>query len=103
MMDMIGSLKLEYGKVSLIYKILDDEGYGYERYDRDELNRLHTRQLLKILRNTYAWEYDSWGSKLQIAIEQYRNDIKKVLSTREHIPNKIESKLIRKQKIKRGV
>ena len=103
MMGIIGSLKIEYGRASLIYKILDDEGYGYERYDRDELNRLHTRQLLKILRNTYAWEYDSWGGKLHIAIEQYRNDIKKVLSTREHIPNKIESKLIRKQKIKRGV
>ena len=34
-------------------------------------------------------------------IEQYRKNIKRVLSTRNHIPNKKESKLIRKERIKR--
>ena len=101
-MGMIGLLKIGYGKVNLMYKILDEEGYGYECYKPSELHELKTRQLLKLLRSTYSWDY-AFGSILKDRIEEYQLDIKHVLATREHIPNKIESKIIRKQRKLRGV
>lgn len=44
---------------------------------------------------------DKGDKKFKEGVEEYRKNIKKVLSTREHIPNKKESKLIRKERIKR--
>lgn len=87
----------------LVVEIFDNHPVGYEVYTVEELNNLATRQLLKILRSTYAWDYDINYPTAYEDIQKYRNNIKYILSTREHIPNKIESKLIRKQKIKRGV
>ena len=69
----------------------------------EQLKNLKTRQLLNLLHNTYHWG-DSyyWISEDWKDLERYRMIIKKELATREHIPNKIESKLIRKERIKKG-
>lgn len=70
--------------------------------DRVEMEHRPTRQLLKELRDTYrAWDYD-WNSEDEAALHEYRATLKAVLATREHIPNKQESKAIRKAKKKRG-
>lgn len=45
---------------------------------------------------------NKFEKQLKEGVEEYRKNIKKVLSTREHIPNKKESKLIRKERIKRN-
>ena len=69
----------------------------------EQLKNLKTRQLLNLLHSTYHWG-DSyyWKSEDWKDLERYRMIIKKELATREHIPNKIESKLIRKARIKKG-
>ena len=72
-------------------------------YSLNELQKLKTRQLLKELRNTYSmgcpycWEESDWQG-----LRGYRIIIKSVLATREHIPNKQESKAIRKARKKKG-
>ena len=72
-------------------------------YSSDELQKLKTRQLLAELRKThtmscpYCWEDEDWEG-----LKSYRVCIKTVLATREHIPNKIESKAIRKARKKKG-
>lgn len=67
-----------------------------------EMEHKHTRQLLAELRRTYyAWDYD-WTEEDEKANETYRTQLKAVLATREHIPNKKESKAIRKARIKKG-
>jgi hypothetical protein len=43
-----------------------------------------------------------WGSEEWKKVWDYQKRIKAVLATREHIPNKQESKAIRKAKIKKG-
>ena len=73
-----------------------------EIFSEEQMRNMHTRQLLAHLRNTYSWgEYDwtheDWNSK-----EIYQARIKAELATREHIPNKIESKKIRIAKKKKG-
>ncbi len=68
-----------------------------------DIKTSHTKQLLQRLRSSYkmgceyCWEKEDW-EKLYC----YRNLIKAELSTREHIPNKKESKAIRKARIKKG-
>lgn len=75
----------------------------YKIYSFDELQNLKTRQLLKELNNTrhwgcsYCWTKEDWRD-----LSFYQTMIKEVLATREHIPNKKESKLIRRMKIKKG-
>lgn len=75
----------------------------YKIYSSDELQNLKTRQLLKELNSTrhwgcsYCWTKEDWRD-----LSFYQMMIKKVLATREHIPNKKESKQIRKMKIKKG-
>ena len=70
--------------------------------NRIEMEHRPTRQLLQKLRDTYrAWGYD-WGSEDEAALLTYRATLKSVLATREHIPNKQESKAIRKAKKKKG-
>ena len=78
------------------------DGLIYDLYTKEELESFKTRQLLRILRSTHSLDWN-WGQESQTVVENYRNLIKQILSTREHIPNKIESKNIRKMKIKRGV
>ena len=73
-------------------------------YSLNELQKMKTRQLLAELHNTYSmgcpycWEDADWQGQ-----RNYKEIIKSVLVTREHIPNKQESKAIRKAKIKKGV
>lgn len=71
-----------------------------------DIENMHTKQLLRLLRSLYSvdncWEYT--GDKfIKICKEhdEFRSIIKLELSKREHIPNKKESKKIRKQKIVR--
>ena len=72
-------------------------------YSFEELQKLKTRQLLKELNDTrswgcpYCWTKDDWRD-----LSFYQTMIKEVLATREHIPNKIESKQLRKARIKKG-
>ncbi len=75
---------------------------GYMAYTHEELIKLRTRQLLKALRSTYGWDYGPYGGYGHSSVEDYRNNIKAILSTREHIPNKQESKAIRKLRKKKG-
>lgn len=81
-------------------------------WNRSELEKLHTRQLLQ-------WSYRSGGTGMldyncspdyckecEACFETVRQNkalVKEILATREHIPNKQESKVLRKQKIKQGV
>ena len=78
-------------------------GFDYEILTDDELQKLKTRQLLSLLRSSrkmgcpYCWRSEEWNK-----VWDYQKRIKAVLATREHIPNKQESKAIRKAKIKKG-
>ena len=68
-----------------------------------QLQHMHTRQLLKELKNTRSWGDYDWTDEDWLDLDTYRTTLKSVLATREHIPNKIESKRIRKARIKKGV
>ena len=67
------------------------------------MKNLKTRQLLAHLRYTYRWGDYDWEDADYSAKKAYQARVKAKLATREHIPNKIESKQIRKARIKRGV
>ena len=75
---------------------------------REELEKLHTKQLLRlrIQRIDYPsgiCDYGScpyWKGCLQ-EYDNYHALIKEILATRPHIPNKQESKAIRKANIKK--
>jgi hypothetical protein len=73
-------------------------------YTPEEMKKLHTRQLLGELKHTYhcacayCWKDSDWKQ-----LDNYKAQLKQELATREHIPNKQESKAIRKAKIKKGV
>lgn len=69
----------------------------------EQMKNLKTRQLLAHLRHTYHWGDYDWEDADYEAKKAYQARIKVELATREHIPNKIESKRIRKARIKRGV
>ncbi len=70
----------------------------------EQIKKAHTRQLLGELRGTYhcgcpyCWKDSDWDE-----LRNYKNELKQELATREHIPNKKESKAIRKARIKKGV
>ena len=72
-------------------------------YTPEQMKNLKTRQLLKILRSTYSWgcthcwEESDWDD-----LKCYRAQLKTELATREHIPNKVESKAIRKARKQKG-
>lgn len=74
---------------------------------REELEKFHTKQLLKFrIHSTYPCSNDIQCPhyiECTRALEQERDLIKEILSTRPHIPNKEESKRIRKERIKKGV
>ena len=69
---------------------------------RIQMDYMHTRQLIRELRRTYGvYDYD-WTTEDELALLEYQSTLKAVLATREHIPNKKESKALRKAKIKKG-
>ena len=72
-------------------------------FTEEQMKNLKTRQLLAHLRHTYRWGDYDWEDADYEAKKAYQARIKVELATREHIPNKIESKRIRKARIKRGV
>jgi hypothetical protein len=73
-----------------------------QHWSPEEMRTKHTRQLLNELRRmNYAYEYD-WTEEDIQAVHEYRIQLKAELATREHIPNKIESKAIRKARKKKG-
>ena len=74
-----------------------------EILSEEQMKNLKTRQLLAHLRHTYRWGDYGWEDVDYSAKKAYQARIKAELATREHIPNKIESKRIRKARIKRGV
>jgi hypothetical protein len=62
------------------------------------LQTMHTRQLIWLLRGTYcrsAW-WEGWEAAHYD--EPTYEEIKAVLRTREHIPNKAEARKIRKER-----
>lgn len=83
----------------------------YSNKDIEVLHTLHTKQLLNMRNSNYKHsEYcadmcdrHSAECRLCIGNQQYNKEqIKQILDTREHIPNKQESKALRKERIKRG-
>lgn len=70
-----------------------------ERNTSDVLKTFHTRHLLGIMRslrkNLSSNDYMDY-----IMLMEYKDRVKEVLSTREHIPNKLESKRIRQLRAK---
>lgn len=73
---------------------------------RDELEKLHTKQLLRSrVHTTYPCSTDiqcPHYKECKRALKEEQALIKEILATREHIPNKQESKMLRKERIKRG-
>lgn len=68
----------------------------------EQMKGLKTRQLLAHLRSTYRWGDYCWGDEDFAAMRAYRERVKAELATREHIPNKTESKRIRIARKKKG-
>ena len=62
-----------------------------------------TRQILAHFRSLrsigddWSWEDADWDEE-----HEYQALVKSVLDTREHIPNKLESKMLRKARKKKG-
>lgn len=72
-------------------------------YTPEQMSKMNTRQLLAHLRSTYSWGCtECWGKPDWGELSCYRVQIKAELATREHIPNKIESKQIRIARKKKG-
>jgi len=71
-----------------------------EKNTKELLSKLHSLRITASELDEKE-HLDKIYKKLKEGVEEYRKNIKKVLSTRKHIPNKKESKLIRKERIKR--
>ena len=75
-------------------------------YKDEELEQKHTKQLLNKLRAVRLSQCETYSCKHWEECEKNREYnislLKEFLSHREHIPNKQESKAIRKAKIKKG-
>jgi hypothetical protein len=71
----------------------------------ESLETLHTKQLLRLLNSVRAnhdrlmTRYIELGQTMRLCEDQL-HEIRKVLGTREHIPNKQEAKAIRQEKMK---
>ena len=85
---------------------------NYEEYTIDEIGKWNTPQLLSHFGNIRAYRQNAltlmeykqeqlkeaeWSVKLY---DNYISQLKEILSTREHIPNKEEAKVIRQQQAK---
>jgi hypothetical protein len=68
---------------------------------KEHLESLRTRQLMALLDDarTCGWCYEYVGGK-EVQIDHA--DIKAVLDTREHIPNKQEAKALRRENARKG-
>jgi hypothetical protein len=79
-----------------------------KKLTREYLESFHTKQLIKILRaqslniTLTCKDYCNNVSLCSSITKQNCELIKDILKTRPHIPNKMESKKIRKDKIKKG-
>ena len=68
----------------------------------EQMKNMKTRQLLAHLRHTNCWGDYVWTSDDCAAKAAYQARVKAELATREHIPNKMESKRIRIARKKKG-
>ena len=68
----------------------------------EQIKNMHTRQLLAHLRQTYRWGDYDWTLNDCAAKSAYQARVKAELATREHIPNKLESKKMRIARKKKG-
>ena len=73
-----------------------------EILSEEQIKNLKTRQLLGHLRRTYRWGDYDWEDADYSAKKAYQARVKAELATREHIPNKMESKRIRIARKKKG-
>ena len=73
------------------------------------LAKIHTRELLRLLRLSYVTCTECDGFCGAVTKKQYDNlhkwqyKLRKELSTREHIPNKVESRALRIARKKSGI
>ncbi len=80
-----------------------------EKLNKQECEKLHTKQLLNKLRDFTAnppFKCMGFCTNYNKCVKTHEHNIslvKEILSTREHVLNKQESKALRKEKIKRGV
>jgi len=65
------------------------------------LNGLHTKQLLQ-LRDRIQASGDTLYHVEEAGLDVTKEEVKHVLATREHVPNKQEARLIRQEKAKGG-
>ena len=84
----------------------------WDEYSKEEIEKWNTRELITHFGNIRAYRQnclsivDEREDQLKEAIltlsllENYMDRMKDVLSTREHIPNKQEAKVIRQEKAK---
>ncbi len=93
-------------KAGLIYSILLDIPTGREL---SNLERLHTKTLMRFLKVFQSLpQYNHYEHEIHYKYIQFdhgdqviltsRDQVKAVLDTREHVPNKQEAKLKRQQK-----
>ena len=68
----------------------------------EQIQYAHTKQLLKELRKTYKYPDYDWTDEDYQELKIHQINLKNELAKREHIPNKKESKMLRKEKIKKG-
>ena len=73
-----------------------------EILSEEQMKNMKTRQLLVHLRHTYRWGDYDWTPDDCATKAAYQARVKAELATREHIPNKIESKRIRIARKKKG-
>lgn len=84
--------------------------HRYTEQDLVALNNMHTKQLLKERDRCYSGGcsgtyYTSNSPECAACLKNQdynMEQIKKILATREHVPNKQESKALRKERIKKG-
>lgn len=69
---------------------------------KEQAEKMPTRQLLKIL-HKHHWSPECENCQYQCYMYLNRVVLKEVLKNRPHIPNKEESKALRKIRIKEGV
>lgn len=81
-----------------------------KNFKNEDLKKLHTKTLLRKLqevRVTMQQKYydefvpEEFRDSQWNAFIKYKKALKDILSTREHIPNKIEAKKIRQEKARR--
>ena len=65
------------------------------------LEALHTRQIMNLREAAHRYGHDAVHLEDGVAEHYITGDqIRQVLASREHIPNKVEAKVIRQQKAK---